>query len=54
MEVRFVPDAGVREVVWEGEGRALQGLPRPKSHLPREAPLSEPAEYLQHMTRFSK
>lgn len=38
-------DAGEREML-ESEGRALQGLPRPKSHLPPEDPLSEPAVYL--------
>lgn len=43
-----MPDAGAREAGVEAEGRALQGLPRPKSHLPPEEPLSEPAVYL-HM-----
>ena len=49
-DVNFMPDAGEMEVVNELDGRALQGLPRPKSHLPPEEPLSEPAVYLHHVT----
>lgn len=52
-EVNLIPDAGDREVDAELDGRALQGLPRPKSHLPPEEPLSEPAVYLHHVAMLS-
>lgn len=52
-EVSLMPDAGDREAVEELGGRALQGLPRPKSHLPPEEPLSEPAVYLQHVAMLN-
>ena len=47
-ELCWTPDARLKELDGDSEGRAFQGLPRPNSHLPPEAPLSEPAVYLHH------